>query len=125
MAKKLVKGSIEEMCDRLKEYAPTFYESMLEQVKKIKKLKSLTMRNAIAEIYKNRFGGLKVAMKLPEWEGFWFVDDDNAIAVITKDNQYTRTPWFGDFQSRNDWQIMLIDKNVEERITNAKKNGKK
>lgn len=124
MAKKITEGSIEEMCEQLKEYAPTFCDTILEQVKKIKKLKDLTMRNAIAEIYKVRFGGVKVAMKLPEWGGFWFVDDDNAIAVVTKDEKYTQTPWFGDFQSRNDWQIIIIDKNVEERISNAK-NGTK
>lgn len=83
----------------------------------------LTLRQALGHIYGQHFANAKFVMSLPEWTGFWFVDEDNNISVVTHDDHYSTDPWFGDYEQRNDWVVVYMDDEIVKRIRIAKANG--
>ena len=44
-------------------------------------------------------------VKLPEWTGYWFSDDEGNIKVMAKNGDILDTPWFGSFNDRTDWEV--------------------
>lgn len=58
------------------------------------------------------------AIKLPEWEGFWFIEHETRKPfVYTKDNQILDTP-NEEYKSRNDWQVAEL---TDEQASNMEK----
>ena len=60
----------------------------------------MNFRLALAAAY----SGKKI--KLPEWEGWWFVGEDNLLYVHTKEGVIDNSPWFDKFVNREDWQVI-------------------
>lgn len=51
-------------------------------------------------------------IKLPEWEGYWFKNEDpNVYAVISvklKTGEVVHTPDFAQYGGRDDWQVVIV-----------------
>lgn len=60
----------------------------------------MNTREAIKAIY----AGKKVA--LPEFGGYWYLGQDGGIMVHSKDDKITKTPWFGKYGDRTDWEVV-------------------
>lgn len=44
-------------------------------------------------------------VKLPEWTGYWFENDENEVMVLTKQGDIQDSPWLEKYQGRTDWEI--------------------
>lgn len=47
--------------------------------------------------------GEKIA--LPEWAGYWYLNEDGTVHVVTKDLQDLTTPDYAKYAGRKDWKI--------------------
>lgn len=46
-------------------------------------------------------------VKLPEWTGYWFRDEDGkTVKVLTKDGEILDSPWIEKYKDRDDFFIM-------------------
>lgn len=43
-------------------------------------------------------------VRLPEWRGYWKMDESGSIVALTKDGEYFE-PWLDKFKDREDWEI--------------------
>lgn len=70
----------------------------------------MTLREAIGQLYttcsnpekRNRY-----CIRLPEFHGYWFLNDMNMLTVMTRNGEIKDTPYFEVYSKRNDWMIDL------------------
>lgn len=43
-------------------------------------------------------------VRLPEWRGYWMIDESGSIVALTKDGDFFE-PWLDKFKDRTDWEI--------------------
>lgn len=73
-----------------------YYTKYTRKVRNIGK--NMDIRQAIKAMY----NGKKV--RLPSWEGYWFLGEDGLIYVKTFDGKILDTPDFFNFGTRKDWE---------------------